>query len=168
MTFTSKLGIAATAFLLIGAGTASAATVLMFDPKRGEPGSPVVGTTVGAGMQGVTSGRVVVFLAPPHRIADLVDEPGDDRIARFGVMTADQGDIGHFIGEVPRVEPGNHVAVAYCRGCDGMFTVGRFTVTGPSLPKTGAQLDPWSMVALAVLSIGALTAGLTRAMGSPR
>ena len=135
----ARVAIAAAGLVILSV-PAHAATVLNFDPTGGEPGVPVVGK--GVGMQGIP--RLVIFLAPSHRVADMVESPRDERLERFGVMTADEGDIGHFIGEVPRVPPGRYVATAYCRECGGsLFTVGDFTVRGSLLPRTGPAPHLW-------------------------
>lgn len=134
-----------------------AATILEFDPTGTAVGERVTGRTKGAGMQGITSGRVTVFLAPSNRVADLATGPKDPRLARFGVMTADEKDIGHFDGIVPELSRGLYIAVAFCRECavDGsVFTIGEFEVTGAVLPRTGIPIALWITIGASLLASG--------------
>lgn len=127
---------------------AQAATVLNFERRQAAPGQRISGTTDGAGMQGIASGRVVVLLAPSDRAADQATGLTDPDLVRFGVMTADDGEVGHFTGTVPAIEAGSYVAVAFCRDCGGggVFTIGEFRVTGSSLPATGGAFTLWVIV----------------------
>lgn len=141
---------------VVFAGSAQAATVLSFNPVRAAPGERVVGTTVGAGMRGITSGRVVVLLARSDRDANAATGPDDRRLMRFGVMSADNEDVGRFSGRVPAVEAGSYVAVAYCRECvegGSIFTVGEFKVTGAALPRTGFGPSMW-MIGFSLVAAG--------------
>ena len=138
------------------AGPAKAATVLNFEPPRGAPGERVSGSTDGAGMQGIASGRVVVLLAPTDRLADSATGLNDPDLVRFGVMTADDDDVGHFTGTVPAIEPGSYIAAAFCRDCggEGVFTIGEFRVTGSALPATGGAVAPWLIVGCLLFVLG--------------
>lgn len=142
--------------ILIGPN-ANAATVLEFEPPGATVGERVTGITMGAGMTGILSGRVVVLLAPSQRVADTARGPKDARLVRFGVMTADEKDVGHFTATVPNVEAGSYIAVAYCRGCiegGSLFTVGEFEVTGAVLPRTGRPLTLWTAVGMTLVIVG--------------
>lgn len=153
----------ATMSALLLVGSAQAATVLNFEPPRGAPGERVSGTTVGAGMQGIASGRAVVLLAPTDRLADSATGLNDPDLVRFGIMTADGDDVGHFTGTVPAIAAGSYVAVAFCRDCGGgeVFTIGEFRVTGSSLPATGGAFTPWLIVGSLSLLGGASLLGWT-------
>lgn len=138
---------------------AHAATVLEFTPREGRPGERVSGTTQGAGMRGIASGRVEVFLAPSNRAADLARGPGDSRLTQFGVMRADSGDVGRFKGVVPQLAPGSYIAVAYCRECavgGSIFTVGEFRVAGAPLPATGRSLSLATFLTGILLVLGSM------------
>lgn len=144
-------------FSVVMSVPASAATVLEFEPPAAMVGERVTGKTVGAGMTGIASGRVSVFLAPSNRGADLATGPEDPRLVRFGVMTADENDVGFFVGTVPDIDAGLYIAVATCRGCavgGSVFTIGEFEVTGAVLPRTGIPLMVWMGAGLALLCMG--------------
>jgi hypothetical protein len=143
---------------------ATAATVLEFHPTGAPPGERITGKTVGGGMEGITSGRVTVFLARSNRAADLATGPGDSKLTKFGVMTADEKDVGHFEGTVPALDPGSYIAVAYCRECvqgGSVFTVGEFEVTGAILPRTGIPLVWWVAIAGTLIASGSAFRNLT-------
>lgn len=139
---------------VVMAPQAVAATVLEFEPTGATVGERVTGRTMGAGMQGITSGRVTVFLAPSNRAADLATGPKDPRLVRFGVMKADEKNVGHFTGTVPHIEAGSYIAVATCRECavgGSVFTIGEFEVTGAVLPVTGSSRYLWIVIGMALI-----------------
>ena len=158
--------LALTGVVMLIAPVAEAATVIEFRPATASPGTEVKGQTLGAGMTGVPSDRVSVFLAPSQRIADAARGPRDRRLTRFGIMTADPADVGHFRGRVPSLGPGQYVAVAFCRSCvpgGSLFTVGRFDVGGPTLPRTGDSISVIFGLAICALFAGTISAyALTR------
>lgn len=147
---------------VVGGAHAHAATVLEFDPPQAASGERVTGTTVGAGMQGIVSGRVVVLLAPSDRVADVARGLRDPRLVTFGVMVADAADVGHFTGTVPKLEAGSYVAVASCPKCPGVFTVGEFQVTGTRLPRTGPAMSLWLVIGSALVAMGVYALKLGR------
>lgn len=151
--------------LLAVSGTARAAVVLDFEPRRAGIGDQVVGTTRGAALNGIESERIVVFLAPSQEAADEASGPEDDRLSRFGLLTADASGVGRFTGSVPSVSPGHYIAVAFCRGCipgGSIFTVGEFTVLGSALPETGTISMLWPVMAILLAGAGLLIAGATK------
>lgn len=142
---------------VLSPSAAVAATVLEFEPTGASPGERITGKTLGAGMQGITSGRVTVFLAPSNRVADLATGPEDPSLVRFGVMTAGEKDVGYFAGTVPAIDSGSYIAVATCRECavgGSVFTIGEFEVTGAPLPRTGIPLVMWMAVGLSLMTCG--------------
>lgn len=162
-----RAGVAA-AVVLLFAPAAMAAVVLRFEPISGRSGDPIVGETPDASMSLVPSDRLAIFLAPSQEVADAVSSPHDERVQRFGTVTADERNIGHFEGEVPRVAPGTYVAIGWCRACgsDGvMLTVGTFRVVSSQLPVTGLRLLWLMPTALLLLSLGALLLRGSRRQG---
>jgi hypothetical protein len=154
---------------VLSLGQAHAATILEFKPLSAVPGDQVGGTTVGAGMQGIPSGRVIVLLAPSNQVADAAKGPSDPSLVRFGVMRADGADVGHFSGRVPDVKPGSYIAVAYCRECatgGTVFTVGEFEVAGGALPSTGVAVAVWVFLGVLMVLVGGCV--LTWHRGSKR
>lgn len=143
--------------LVMMSSAVKAATILEFDPTGAAAGDRVTGRTKGAGMQGITSGRVTVLLAPSNRVADFATGPKDPRLVRFGVMTADEKDIGHFDGIVPDLSADLYIAVAFCRECaegGSVFTIGEFEVTGAVLPRTGMPIALWLTIGASLLALG--------------
>jgi hypothetical protein len=122
-------------------------------------------------MSGFEDAQVPILLAPTQRIADHAMDPSDPRLSAFGRMSADAGDIGHFIGTVPNIEPGNYVAVAYCRECipgGSMFTVGEFRVEGSPLPRTGRRSSVWLLLGMLLVVLGsAAVVGNMAPRGTP-
>lgn len=147
-------------------GSSHAAVVLKFVPSATSPGATVEVISVAQSLEGES---YEVFLAPSQRLADRVSSPGNDaRLVRIGRFPAKGSGAGRFTFRVPRLRPGNYVAVL-CTDCgprsSTFSALGRFRVTGSSqLPRTGGEVGMLVAAGVLLLGLGQL---LLRRKGVP-
>ena len=115
----------------LGVTPAGAAIGLDFSPPSGAPGATVSARTRGASMSLVPARRLSLFLAPAS-FANEITSQDDPRLAPLGMLRADAAQVGRLTFTVPRIQPGEYIAVAHCTSCGSrgtVFTVGQFNVT---------------------------------------
>lgn len=139
-------------------GSSHAAVVLKFVPSSTSPGATVEVISVAQSLEGES---YEVFLAPSQRVADRVSSPRNDpRLVRIGRFPAKGSSPDRFTFRVPRLRPGNYVAVL-CTDCDARSStfsaLGGFRVTaGSRLPQTGGKVGLFVAVGLLLLGLGQL------------